>query len=262
MDKENLIKHLKTKEDRYLGLRLLDKVEFVLKNYTIGFTDFLDPYQISLCMPILSRIEKIGYITNGIVSGAERQIIILYPEYMNNPDENDIPINALRINGDFRKTDISHRDVLGAILGLGIKREKIGDIYTYEGYAYIISFKEICDYILYYLDKISKYKVEVEKVSLRDIASLEDNYKLIYSTVPSLRLDVILSVGFEESRSSITKRINNDRVKVNWKPVNQISYFLNPGDIISFKGMGRIQLMELNGKSKKDRFKIIIKRFL
>ena len=109
-DKENLIRHLKSKEDRYLGLRLLDKIESVLKNYTIGFTDFLDPYQISLCLPILSRIEKIGYCTNGVVSGAERQVIILYPDYTSNPEEIDIPINALKITGDFSKEDISHRD--------------------------------------------------------------------------------------------------------------------------------------------------------
>lgn len=259
--REDLIKHLQTNEERYTGLRLLDKVDKVLKDHREVFTDFLDPYQVSLCLPILKKIGDINFYTCGIAQEAERKIILLLPEYME-MEENNIPITGVKLLGDFTKNDISHRDVLGSILGLGIKREKIGDIYTGDGYAYIIAFKEICKYISLYLDKISKYKVSSEEVTTEEINKLEDNYKLINATVPSLRLDVILSAGFNGSRSSIAKKINNDRVKVNWKPVNQSSYTLNKGDMISYKGLGRVQLLDIIGKTKKDRLKVTIKRYI
>ncbi len=262
MNKRNeLVKHLRTDEDKYLVFRMLDKVDMVLKDHRVSFTDFLDPHQISVGTQILNKIDNISYTVNGIIDSAERKIIIVYPKYLEK-ESIEVPINVIKFTGDFNKEDISHRDILGSILGLGVKREKIGDIYINKGHAYIIAYKEINEYIALYMDKVSKYKVIIEEISSDEINRVEENYKLIYSTIPSLRLDVVLSAGFGVSRSSLSKKMNNDRVKVNWKPINQSSYTLSPGDMISFRGMGRIQLLEVNGKSKKDRLKVVIKRFL
>ncbi|MCT4606421.1 MAG: YlmH/Sll1252 family protein [Marinisporobacter sp.] len=261
MNKENLIKHIKNTEERYIVMKVLNKVESVLKNHTICTTDFYDPYQISLCIPLLNQIREINYIIAGGYEEAERRVIIIYPEYMELMEEDD-PIGAIKISGKFTKDTLTHRDFLGSVLGLGLRREKIGDLLVGDGQTNLIAHKELCDYILVNLEKVSKYKVNIEKIFFYDLMKVEKEFKMIHGTVATLRLDSILSTGFGESRSMVAKLINNDRVKVNFKPVNQPSYILNEGDLISFKGKGRIILDQIGNKTKKDRVKVIIKRIV
>ena len=261
MNREQLTKHLNNPQDRYLAMKLIDKIEMSMKNSTITYTDFLDPYQMNMGIQIINQYFSISYFSDGGFQHAERKILIIHPEYLS-LENFENPLRAIEIFGDFNKTDLSHRDFLGSILGLGIKREKTGDIYISDGKVALIVYKEVCDYIISNLHQVGKYKITAHHISMDDISEPEEKFKLIHSTVQSLRLDAILSVGFEESRSAITKKVNHDRVKVNWKPVNNPSYLVNCGDIISYKGLGRIQFVEMLGKSKKDRIKITIKRFL
>ncbi|MCT4621365.1 MAG: YlmH/Sll1252 family protein [Marinisporobacter sp.] len=261
IDKENLIKHIKNTEERYVVMKVLNKVESVLKNHTICTTDFYDPYQTSLCVPLLDQIRDINYIVTGGYKEAERRVMIIYPEYIELM-EDDCPIRAIKISGKFTKDTLSHRDFLGSVLGLGLRREKIGDILVGDGQTNLIAHKELCDYILVNLEKVSKYKVNIEEISFCDLMKVKEEFKMIHGTVATLRLDSILGTGFGESRSAIAKLINNDRVKVNFKPVNQPSYILNEGDLISFKGKGRIILDQIGNKTKKDRYKVMIKRIV
>ncbi|QXM05846.1 RNA-binding protein [Crassaminicella indica] len=261
INKEALIKHIKNNEERQIVMKTLNKVDSVLKSYRVCITDFYDPYQISLCIPVLNQIRDINYLVTGGYETAERRVIIIYPEYME-IEEEDYPIGAIKISGKFMKDSLNHRDFLGAVLGLGLKREKIGDILVGDGQANIIAYKELCDYILLNLEKVSKYKVNIESISFNDLMKVEKHFKIIYGTVSSLRLDSILSAGFGESRNTISKLIHNNRVKVNFKPVNQPSYVLHEGDLISFKGRGRIILDQIGDKTKKDRYKVIIKRIV
>ncbi|KXG75966.1 YlmH family RNA-binding protein [Thermotalea metallivorans] len=261
IDKEGLTRHIVNLDDKIMAIRTLDKAESVLKNYIPRYTDFFDPYQISLCTHALHRIAGLKYIVTGGREGAERQIIMLYPEFMEDM-EIENPLRVLKLEGKLGGDSFTHRDVLGAILGLGIKREKIGDIIAGNGRAYVVSFKEICDFIQWNLEKISRYKVTANFVDFCDIEEHEESYKLIESTVPSLRLDAVIGVGFGESRSSLSKLINNDRVKVNWKPINNPAHPVQEGDVISFKGKGRMILLQVGNKTKKDRYQVIIKRMI
>ncbi|MBB6216974.1 RNA-binding protein YlmH [Anaerosolibacter carboniphilus] len=261
IDREGLTRHIRSAEDKIIISRMLDRAEAVLKNYIPRNTDFFDPYQISLCRPILNKLDELKYFIAGGVAQSERQIIVMFPDYME-PEEIESPLSVLQIDGDFENNNLSHRDILGAILGLGIKREKIGDIIVSANCAYIVSFKEICDFMNGNLAKISRYSIETNLVDLENIKIQEENYKLIETTVPSLRLDALVGVGFGESRSSLSKMIGNDRVKVNWKPINNPAHPVHEGDVISFKGKGRILLLEVGNKTKKDRYKVTIKRMI
>lgn len=261
INKETLVKHIKKKEDYQVVMKALDKAESVLKNHRILCTDFYDPYQITICSHVLNNILDVRFAIVGGHEGAERQVMIIYPEYMS-MEEIDSPIGALKITGKFNKDDLSHRDFLGSILGLGLKREKTGDILVSDGQANVIAFREICEYIRLNLEKVARYKVDVENISFDEMIKNELEYKLIHTTVAALRLDTVLAAGFGESRSSISKLINNDRVKVNWKVVNEPAYTLSEGDVISFRGKGRIFLESIGGKSKKDRYKVVIKRII
>ncbi|QZY57138.1 RNA-binding protein [Crassaminicella profunda] len=261
INKESLTKHIKNTEERYVVMKTLNKVESVLKSHGVRVTDFYNPYEISLCIPILNQILDINYLVVGGYENAERRVIIIYPEYMEISEE-EYPIGAIKVSGRFMKDELTHRDFLGAVLGLGLKREKIGDILVGDGQANIIAHKELCDYILLNLEKVSKFKINIERIYFNDLMKVEENFKIIQGSVSALRLDSILGTGFGESRNAISKLINNDRVKVNFKPVNQPSYILHEGDLISFKGKGRIILDQIGNKTKKDRYKVIIKRIV
>ncbi|WP_199873016.1 RNA-binding protein [Inediibacterium massiliense] len=256
-----IIKHIKDDEERKVVMKVLNKMESTFRGHTIKSSDFYDPYQISLCVPIFHHFHDITYKIFGGYEKAERKVMIFYPEYLT-LEEKDCPICAIRIYGKFSKEDISHRDFLGAILNLGLKREKIGDILIDDGQAHVIIFKELYEYIQMNLEKISKYKVNVELIPFSNIIDIEEKVEWIHTTVASLRLDSILSAGFKESRSSIGKNIQYDKVKVNFKPVNQSSYILKQGDLISVKGKGRIILDQIENKTKKDRYRVIIKRMI
>ncbi|WZL74769.1 YlmH/Sll1252 family protein [Clostridiaceae bacterium 35-E11] len=261
LNKEVLTKHIKNYENQQLTARIIDKAESVLKNYTVCYTDFYDPYQIALGTSVLDNIPDIKYLVTGGYKKAERQIIIIYPAFMESK-EVDIPMIILNIQGRFAKQDLTHRDFLGAILGLGLKREKVGDILVGEGQANIVIFEELWDYIQFNLDKVSNYKVNIQKITTEDMIEVEENFKRIQATAPSLRLDVIVSIGFGESRNTLSKLIKNDNVKVNWQPINQSSYIVSEGDVISFRGKGRIILEQIGAKTKKDRYKITVKKLI
>lgn len=261
MDKEKLTRHLIHAQDKLLVLRLLDKAERAERQYVLHYTDFLDPYQLSLCKGVLANIPEIAYCTFGGIKNAERNVLAIYPESMTGYALEN-PLEALRMTGNFSQTEITHRDVLGAVLGLGIKREKIGDILVGEGKIDFIAFKDICSFLCVGLEKISKYKVSVESITFDKLKKPYEQSKTISGTVSSLRLDSILALGFGESRSSISKGIHHDNVKVNWRAVNQLSYVVKEGDVISLKGKGRIILEEIGNKTKKDRIKIVVKRLI
>lgn len=261
MDKEKLIKHLTNVQDKLLIIRILEKAEKSIQQYIPYHTDFLDPYQINLGTKSLVQVHEIEYRIFGGVENAERSILTIYPDTMREEDVEN-PLGAIRIHGNFFKSDIQHRDVLGSVLGLGIKREKIGDILVGEGIIDLIAFKEICDFICISLEKISRYKVSVTPVSFQELMQPIEQFKCVSGTVNSLRLDSVIALGFGESRTQISKFIHGDAIKVNWKPVKNLATEVKAGDIISLKGKGRIILEEVGDRTKKERLKVMIKKLL
>ncbi len=257
-----ILSHIQNDSEKQSVIKVLNKAESALKHYTLVYTDFLDPYELSLCTCALNKVLRVKYNAEGGYKNSERKLLVIYPEdFWDAYEINDI-IDVLSINGSFSKGELTHRDFLGSLLGLGIKREKIGDILIDDGRANVILSKEISEYIRFNLKKVSKFNVSVGEASFEDLEKHEEQFKWIHATAAALRLDIILGIGFGKSRSSITKFINNDRVKVNWKPINQPSYMIAEGDIISFRGRGRIILENIKEKTKNGRYKVVVKRLM
>ena len=256
LSKEKYLSHIRD-EDRKIEMRkLLDKVDSVLKNHYVLSTDFLDPYSVRLAKAILNSFVDIKYLVTGASLKSERSIIYIYPDYMDFEDIS-LDLQALKISG--RTEKISHRDFLGAILGLGIVREKIGDILIYDDYGIVILKAEIKDYVKYNLDKIGRQNVEIEEISLEQIRPIEDKYREIRATVSSLRLDLFISKAYNLSRQESDSLIKSSRVKVNWEPMEKASRELEEGDVVSVKGYGRSYLHSIEGISKKGKTILIIR---
>lgn len=191
---------------------------------------------------------------------AERQVAICgYNEYM----DAEGPLRALEIKV---KTGIgkalSHRDFLGAILGLGIDRAKVGDIIVKPFGAYVIIVEELADYVICHLHEISRYgKVEIRPIQLCQMEMEEKKFKEVTGTVQSLRADAIFALAFGISRTLTSKLLQQDKGKCNGMGVKSTD-ILKVGDIGTLRGYGKMRFEAVNGTTKKDRIHIKIQKYI
>lgn len=256
LNREKYIANIHDKEQINNIRRLLDKIEIVLNKHIVQYTDFLDPYERRVSLTILNQIDNIAYSEFGGLKNSERKIIAIYPHYYILSPE-DIDLNFLMIY-DY-VSNFTHRDFLGSILGLGINREKIGDILIHGSYAQIIVKKEISDFILISLKKVGRENVKIKEISADTLIPVEVKYKEIITTVSSLRLDGIISSVLNISRNESQKLIEQGFVKVNWEKITKTHKEIEEGDMVSARGYGRFVLYLILGKTKKDRLRINIK---
>ena len=254
IDKEKYLLHVE--EDKIIDMRrILDLIEIVLDKHIVVNTDFLDPYTVDLSRSILNRFDEIQYKIVGGFKDPERQIIIIYNSYVDDVDE-ALTLTGIRIK--LNTSNVEHRDVLGSLLGLGIVREKIGDISIGEGYADIVVISTISDFVLYNLEKIRRENVSVSIVPLDELLEIEeDTFEKNY-TISSLRLDAYISEIYNLSRLEGQNTVKSEKVKVNFKLIDKPSYTLEEGDIVSVRGKGRSTLLGLNGTSKKGKTRIVV----
>ncbi len=255
IDKDKYTAHIIDIEKKIQMKQILDKVENVLKYHTVEYTDFLDPYEIYLAKSILNRFH-IGYSDFGGYENSERNIVYIYSDSYNSSDIIQ-QIRFLEISGDLG--NMTHKDYLGALLNLGIKRAKVGDILVYEDSGVLIVKKEIMDFISLNLDKIGSKNIESEEIELKDLKIPIIKFKEILLFISSTRLDLFISSALNISRSESQSLIKANKAKVNWESINKVSKELEEGDMISVRGYGRMQLYSIEGHSKKGKLKAIIK---
>lgn len=256
LDKEKYIEHIRDKDQIINMRKVLDKIEISLNNHTLQSTDFMDPYGRRLSQSILNRFLDIDYKELGGIEDAERKIILIYPDYLQYRDM-DSPITAVSIKGNI--ANLSHRDFLGAILNLGINRDKVGDILIHKEYVQIVLKKEISSFILANLDRIGKQKVIANEIPLISLKSGNIKYKIKHETISSLRLDVLISSAWNLSRKDSQRLIESQKAKVNWEPIDKVAKDIEEGDTISLKGYGRFILSSIEGISKKGRIRVELK---
>jgi RNA-binding protein YlmH len=217
------------------------------------YSDFLNMHE----QTILYSEMKYGYTLCGGYEDAERKIVCF-------GDENDFgyapqpPVSILLVAPLSEKfsDDLTHRDFLGSILGLGIKRETIGDIIISNNKGYVICLDSIAQYIIDNLTKVRHTSVYCEKCdSLPTDALPQPTEKTVI--VSSLRLDGIISGVYNLSRSKSSALIDGERVFINGKLTTNNSAPLKEEDIISVRGQGRFRFKEISGDTRKGRIRIL-----
>ena len=147
-------------------------------------------------------------------------------------------------------------------MGLGCKREILGDIVFIDEGAQIVVDTPMVDYVLSNLTKIGAATVEVKEIPLSDLKEKEQKIKLISATVAALRLDAVAASGYGVSRSRMADEIKGQNVKLNWQDAKSPSQTVKEGDVISFRSRGRVELAEVRGTTKKGRYAITLKRYI
>ena len=142
MDKLRLTNHLKDIDLKNKMYQIIDKANSCMRNYDVKCSDFLNPYEVKNAIDILNSNKDIKYTVDGGYDEAERSVIFMYPFYMEYEDiENTL--RFIQIEGNFKFKSISHKDYLGSLMNLGIKREKVGDIIIHENFCQVIVSSDI-----------------------------------------------------------------------------------------------------------------------
>ncbi|WP_158737634.1 RNA-binding protein [Alteribacillus sp. YIM 98480] len=243
------------KEEHAFVEQVMEWKEVVETKYERKLTDFLDPREQDILSSIVGKDETVHLSFWGGANGCERKRALLYPFYEKaEPEDFELTLFELKYPSKF--VTIGHRDVLGSLTGLGLKRSKYGDILEGSGRFQFIAAKDIAIFIEMNLQKIGKASISLENIPLQQMLPIEDYWEEVQTTVSSFRLDVMIAEMYRLSRSKAAPFIEKGRVKVNWKSVDQVSFPLQPGDYVSVRGLGRRKLLHTEGKTKKGRWKI------
>ncbi|KJS77991.1 MAG: RNA-binding protein S4 [Desulfotomaculum sp. BICA1-6] len=260
MNREKLLNLAATPEEREVTARVLDLAETVLKTRRPRTTDFYDPYRCRMVARVIEAIPDLAARVDGGNPVAERSRVFICPDFLA-AKELDTELVFLEIKGNFRYAGASHRDYLGAILGLGLQRDKLGDIWVSENGAQVVAAREIAGYITAGLTSVGRVSVTVREISREELKPPEPETKDISTTVQSMRLDAVAAHGFGLSRSKMVREINAGKVYLNWRPCLDPSAQVNSGDMLSARGRGRVEVAEAGGRTKKNRIALLLKKF-
>lgn len=239
--------------------RICDLSERSEKTSTITHSSFLTPaeqYEVDLWL----KYKGTRFVWNGGYPDAERKIVFFYSGW----DEGDIQpeqyISCVKITVGFGTP--SHRDYLGSILGLGLRREWIGDIIISDNTAYIMCLTPADVTVINELTHVSRYGVKCDNIPLISVPVPERVVKHLSFTVQSRRFDAIVGCIFGISRSRAVKLISGGQATLNYKECDKNDAYVEDGDVISVRGLGKAVLIGQSGQNRKGRLFLSAERYL
>ncbi|MBM7552835.1 RNA-binding protein [Thalassobacillus pellis] len=250
----DIYQHFRPEERPFID-QVLSWQEEVSRSYQSKLTDFLDPREQHIFQTILGNHPDFRWELYGGSEGAERKRGVLAP-YYEHIDQESFQITLLQATFPEKFVTVSHPDVLGAFMSLGIKRKKVGDLIVKDGTIQLVVAAEITDYVRMNLTGIKKASVQFDEIPLDQLVENKEHWQHTDATVSSLRLDVIVKEIYGMSRQKASLLIEKGEVKVNFRVVEDSSFQLESGDMISIRGKGRSKLTEILGKTKKEKYKI------
>lgn len=233
------------------AISLLEKSFYTRKEVS---SFFLNPFEISVLNDI-AKINNIEIVFLSCNESSERQIFVANP-YSNEINTRDY-ISVLK----FKKNNIKHPDVLGALLNLGLERNDIGDIYVGDEICEFVVLNKDKDFVKFNLSKIKNERVNIDlkKDNILNLPKID--YIENRGFVSSLRLDNIVSEFINLSRSKAKILIQRRLVKVNYQIIDNPSKIIDENSLISIRREGRFIFDKVIGKSKKDNYHIEYRKY-
>lgn len=251
-------------EERLLYARVLDKLEFHQKRGLLAHSPFLSPGEQLGVSAMLKLSGPCRHVLWGGFDDAERKICLFYPDWQEPEDiyaDPDGPLTALEVTLP-EAGNLSHRDILGSLMGLGITREHIGDILIEAGRCQVVVLSQSATILLSQWSGAGRYPLSPIQVPLSQIAPKPPQVATIRDTVQTLRLDAVTASGFSISRGKAADLIQSGRVNLNHqacvKPDRQVAQ----GDVLSCRGLGKCVVAQVLGQSKKGRTMLVLERYI
>lgn len=251
----SIYQHFRVDEQTFID-KVLSWKEKVEQTYQYQLSDFLDPREQQIVKSVIGTAnEQFQLVLFGGGDEVERKRIIIAPFY-EDIDNKDFHLVLLQASYRRKFNALTHRDIMGAFLSLGIDRKKLGDIVVSDEAFQIIVAAEIAPYIIANLTKIKNASIQLREIALSEKIAKELEWEETLQTVSSMRLDVVLKEIYRLSRKSAAQFIQKKAVKVNYKVVEDQAFQLMEGDLLSVRGKGRSKLVQIHGRTKKDKFRV------
>lgn len=257
MDKKSFLKLFKD-NDEYMISSLWEDMELVLDIEVPVFTkEFYPPAVWSSLENI--NINGLKFICKGLNDEAEKRIIMISPkdydtEYM------EFPLVYFKIDGENRFRELQHKDFLGTIMSLGIKREVMGDLIVKNSICFGVISEEKYGIINNNIEKIGNVPVKIEKISGADVP--QSSFKEEMFLVSSLRFDNLVSAAAGISRQKAVDEIDKGNVMLNYIVNREKSTEIKEGDTLTIKKTGKFRFEKIAGESRKNKIRIKVKRFV
>lgn len=249
------------KSEERLRSRLMDLADEADKKGIVTFSDFLNLNELNIFHSIAGMLSFVRWEVSGGYELAERQIIAFIPDALYYDWE--FPIACLKISPlrDKFAENLTHRDYLGTILGLGLDRSKFGDIFVKGHDAWVFCSESIADFICRELTRVRHTSVLCVKTDTLE-TEIEVQTETIRGSVASIRLDSLIAMACKGSRSSLCAMIEMGKVFVNGKLITSNGYILKEQDVISVRGIGKFRYCGILSQTKKGRYYIEIQKFV
>lgn len=251
----NIYQHFRSEEHDFID-QVLEWKEYVANSYSPKLTDFLDPREQQIVQTLIGTQSDVKVDFSGGLVSNERKRALIFPDYYT-VEESDFQIQLFEVDYPAKFITIEHPQVLGSLMSLGLKRGKFGDILVKNERVQFLVGKEVSDYIQLQHTKIGRASVTLKEVPLTEGILVSESWIELSATVSSLRLDAVMSAIFNISRQKSQEYIKHGLVKVNWTTIENPGFVCDVADILSVRGYGRAKLVSLEGKTKKDKWRIV-----
>lgn len=261
--KNEILNSIKDKDERIVISNILDKAIKFEKTDSVYFTNFLNLNELYDVCKILDYFS-IKYSVFAPYRDIEKKNIAFIPSYLEN-DINKIfveHVSCIKISLNCNVT-LLHKDYMGAIYSLGVKREFIGDIIVKGNIAYFFCMKSVEEYFMYNLSSVGKYEVTLDRVDILsdEIKSLSLNFIEKDYIIPSLRVDAMLSEVYNLSRSDTKEKIVKGDLFINDRNIFYPNTLVKKDDIVSFKKCGKLKVGEVLRNTKSGNLVIKIYKY-
>lgn len=249
-------------EERLALARALDQMERARSRSIPCATRFLSPALRAAVEPLLAAAGHPKHLFCGGYEGAERTVCVFLPDWLEREDydaaEELAAVEAVFPTG----AALTHRDLLGGLMGIGITREMLGDILPGEGRAQFVALREALPILLSQFEQAGRYRLKPREIALEQLSPAPPEVKRIRDTVAALRLDAVLAAGFSLSRGRAAELISAGRVSVDHRECLKGDRAVKEGDALTCKGLGKCVLKSVGGQSRKGRVIIEIERYV
>lgn len=261
----NVLNKCKKEDEKLILSKVMDKINFCESRNKIQVTDFLDLGQKQLIYNFLNKQKVKNYKFYGGFEEAERVLAVFYPEkledLMQNINFNEY-IKVIRITlPNENKGKYTHKNYLGALMKLGLKREKIGDIVVDEDGADIIIKEDILKFLITNLSQLTRFqKSKIEEIKLKELRKTIIQKEKMTITVSSMRIDNIVAELAKCSRNKANELLEQERVFVNYEVITKTTKQIKEGDKITIRGKGRFEIKQVLGNTRKGRIMVEIEK--
>lgn len=260
MDKNAIIgKITQDSEEKLLLARILDKYEQMERKGIPTVTGILSPREQTMAQTLLNSAGiHGGYCFDGGYDGAERRLLAFLPDWA---EDCEGELSCLRASFHGADSTLTHRDILGSLMGLGITREKVGDILISPHSADVVIAASMAGFLTQNWDSAGRVRLTVSEIERSELEIPEAKVVQVNDTVSSMRLDAVVSSAFSMSRGKASDLINAGKVALDHMPCTKTDKAVGEGSVITARGFGKAVVRECSRLSKKGRIILVIDRY-